>query len=102
MPTPVTTCGEHPSTVVSTRASSTEITRLSSTSDATTRYSGAGGETEESQAAPGITAIAGSPSHSTLSHSICDQIRGSITIGTRPPRKFASMIPSCAPMSTTA
>src|SRR5699024_9716806 len=87
---------------VATRAISTEITRLSSTSDATTRYSGPGGEIEDSHAAPGITATAGTPSHSTLSHSICDQILGSITIGISPPRKFASMMPSCAPISTTA
>src|SRR5690625_6043934 len=65
-------------------------------------YNGPGGEIEETQAAAGITATAGRDSHQTLCHSICDQIRGSSRTGIRVPRKLASMMPSWAPISTTA
>src|SRR5699024_10070495 len=65
-PIPVITWAARPSTVVWTRTRATEITRLASTSRATTMYNGPGGEIEETQAAAGITATAGRDSHQTL------------------------------------
>src|SRR5699024_1764544 len=101
-PTPVSTCALRPSTRTLIRTSSTEIAREASTRAATTMYSGPGGEIDETQAAAGITATAGSASQASLPHSICDQIRGSSRIGIVAPSMFASMIPSCAPISSTA